>query len=235
MRRCRSTATMMAARHSVKLNEPFDPFAKIGGDWTPSDGGRLSRPPRAGLLGPYDTIVDQRHDILTNYVSEWETICRQMNADDTVVKFFGSSIANWAPARYWFNNVQKADSHEIFILLRNNRDRIWSHILANKFGYVKKNETSPYKVEFSHRELQQVSMSIENFLRFYPVNGKVVTFETLPEEFFDYSTIGLEPQNAQETKMPHVTNPDFVEDQIYKILTYYSQEWYEKIGTDIFK
>jgi hypothetical protein len=80
-----------------------------------------------------------------------------------------------------------------------------------------------------------VSLAIENFLRFYPVNGKVVTFETLPEEFFDYSTIGLESQNSQETKMPYVTNPDFVEDQIYKILTYYSQEWYEKIGTDIFK
>lgn len=219
MRRCRSTAVLEAAKRSHKINEPFDPFAKISGD----------------LLGSYDTIVDQRHDILVNHVSEWETICRQMNADDTVVKFFGSSIANWAPARYWFNNVQKADSHEIFILLRNNRDRIWSHVLANKFGYVKKNEISPYKVEFSHRELQQVSMSIENFLRFYPVNGKVVTFETLPEEFFDYSTTGLEPQNAQETKMPYVTNPDFVEDQIHKILTYYSQEWYEKIGTDIFK
>ena len=216
MGRSRSTATLHAAKRANRMNEPFEIYTLGRGE---------------DITGESD-IIDIRYEMMT--APEWPNILTQLNDSDTAVKFFGTSLNNFQYARDWFTQVQQNESHEIFILIRNPKDVIWSLLFASRFGWNKTTEKEYKEVTFNEKDFVVPDLGIDQFLRFYPGYGKVVTFETLPEEFFDYSTVVVQSQDSQKTKMQYVTNPDFVEDKIHKILAFHKHEWYEKTGTDIF-
>ena len=89
-------------------------------------------------------------------------------------------------------------------------------------------------------ELNRISnlihqVTVGYFLKYIPKNSKVVTFETLPEEFFDYSKVKHVDQHSIQTKKQYVKNLEFVEQEIQYMLNVYENEWKLKLGDSIFK
>lgn len=216
MGRTKSTATLEAARRPVKMHEPFEIY-NLDGIKNPND---------------IDSLINVR-DALIETIN-WPALRTRLEQRNTASKFFGTSLCNYPTARYWFADIDREQTCEIFSLIRNPRDMIWSLLLALRFGFNKINEADPHEVSFSSSDLQIAQFGIDSFLRYYPTNGKLVTFETLPIEFFDVSKVRIQPQNSQSTKMQYVQNVDYVEDQIHKLLKYHSRDWMDKTGTDIF-
>lgn len=210
MGRSRSTAVLQACRRTNQLNEPFDVYSIVGHDFT--------------------SLIEARTE-LANKI-DWDNIQSQMSNPDSASKFFGTSLALFPPSQRWFVEAEK--THEVFILLRNVRDVVWSLLLANKFGFHKSSEIELYNTFIDDSDLFVADNAIDQFLRFYPSTGKVITFDNLPEEHFDYSKITQPNQHSQERKLQFIQNKDEVERKIDLILDFRSLHWKEKTNTDIF-
>lgn len=209
MGRSRSTAVLQACRRTTQLNEPFDVYSVVGHDFT--------------------SFIEARTQ-LSNQI-DWSNVQQQMSNPDSVSKFFGTSLALYPPAQQWF--VEAEETHEVFILLRNVRDVIWSLLLANKFGFHKHSEVELYDTVINDGDLFVADNAIDQFLRFYPRTGKIITFENLPEDYFDYSKITHPNQNSQDRKLQFITNRNEVEKKIDLILDFRSLQWKENTKVDI--
>jgi hypothetical protein len=119
-------------------------------------------------------------------------------------------------------------------LLRNPRETLWSLLIALHYGFNELDTGSSSKyTEITDGDLFKTDLVLDNFLRFYPTNGTVVTFDILPKEHFDYDLIPTRKQDSIN-KMPLITNKDYVESNLDLILKFYQKEWEDKTGTDIF-
>lgn len=215
--RARSTAVLQACRRSNLMNEPFEISA-------------LSDPePNHSFADSINNLIEYRTNALLS--PKWEEIKQQMSYPDSAVKFFGTHLYNFFPAQKWF--LEAEQTHEIFVLTRNIREVIWSQLLATKFGFHKVSETPLYETSFSGIDLYNADIAIDSFLRFYPKTGKHITFENLPEQYFDTSKITIENQNSLENKIKYITNASEIDKKIDAILTFRSQQWQDVTGFDI--
>ena len=213
MPRTRSTAAMQACKRTVKLNEPFAFHHTPNFDLNNMES--LSR---------VRTLVDYEQS------EEWNLLLKEMNLPDAVVKIFGRDLVNYYNARAWFNEVHT--THEIFTLIRNPRETILSILLAQRFGHWVGSEKEIKEITISDREFDNVDSIFSSFLRFYPKSSRLVTFETLPEEFFDKSQITLKEQNSM-SRLHLIKNLNRVEKNIDTILRYFAKEWKDVTGLDI--
>jgi len=170
-----------------------------------------------------------------NRYHDWKTLVHHMNDSDTATKFFGLHLQYSSEAREWFTEVVDSSTHEIFVLIRNPHEVIWSLILATQFGFAKHEERPLREVEIPFEKIEWIKDTVGYFLKYLPKNSKVVTFETLPEEFFDYSKVKHVDQHSIQTKKQYVKNLEFVEQEIQYMLNVYENEWKLKLGDSIFK
>jgi hypothetical protein len=213
MPRTRSTAAMQACRRPVKVNEPFAFHNTPNYDEHKMD-----------VLSRIRALNDFRE------FGNWHAVLGEMNRSDAVVKIFGRDLVQYHDARAWFEAAKT--SHEIFTLIRNPREIILSSLLAQYFGYWKGVEKEAKEILIYDSEFANVEFIFESFLRFYPKSSRLVTFETLPEEFFDKSQIHLEEQNSM-SRLNLIKNLDRVEKNIDTILQYFEKQWKEVTGLDI--
>jgi hypothetical protein len=213
MPRTRSTAAMQACKRAVKLNEPFAFHHTPHFD--PNNMASLSR---------VRTLVDYEQS------EEWNLLLKEMNLPDTVVKIFGRDLVNYYDARAWFNEAHT--THEIFTLMRDPRETILSILLAQRFGHWVGVEKEIKEIIIDDREFDNVDSIFSSFLRFYPKSSRLVTFENLPEEFFDRSQITLKEQHSM-SRLHLIKNLNRVEKNIDSILRYFAKEWKDVTGLDI--
>ena len=211
MPRTRSNATLQACKREIRLNEPFDVYNLPNYD--PLDQGYLSR---------FRTLVAY---------DQWQFLADQMNRSNTAVKIFGHSLLFCYNARAWLNEA--STTHEIFTLVRSPREVILSELLASHFGYTKESEKETKEIVISDNQFYTIQTIFDSFLRFYPCSGKLVTFDTLPPEYFDKGKIQLQEQHSSN-KIQFVKNIDQVYRNVDLMLTYYQVEWKDKTGLDIF-
>ena len=212
MPRSKSTAALEAARREILLNEPFS----------------------ANALIKEDLPIMDRFEFMLNYPS-WDQLENNMAQPNTATKFFGSCVHHMAKAKEWFYEIDNANSHEIFCLIRSRKETILSHLLAMFFGFHKGEEKDNFEIEIDDKQLISIhEFSIGTFLKYYPLHGKTVTFETLPLEHFDYSKICIETQNSIAKRQDYIKNFEDLERKINLLLKYHEKEWYEKTGTDIY-
>ena len=213
MPRTRSTAAMQACKRPVKVNEPF----------------AFQNTPRYnanhfGCLSRIHTLTDYGQS------KQWNLVLEEMNRPDAVVKIFGRDLVRYYNARAWFNEAHT--THEIFTLIRNPRETIFSILLAQQFGYWKGDEKDVKEITIHDGQFCNVEFVFESFLRFYPKTSRLVTFETLPEEFFDKSQIWHQNQHSM-SRLNLIKNLDRVEKNIDTILRYFEKEWKDVTGLDI--
>ena len=213
MPRTRSTAAMQACKRTIKLNEPFS-FHNTP-DYNVYDMGCLSK---------IRALINFQHS------EQWSQTLEEMNHPDAVVKIFGTHLARFYNAREWF--AEANTSHEIFTLIRNPRETILSILLAQQFGHWKGAEKGVKEITIHNGRFSNVEFVFESFLRFYPKSSRLVTFENLPEEFFDKSQIYQENQHSMR-RLHLIKNLDEVEKNIDTILQYFEKEWKDVTGLDI--
>jgi hypothetical protein len=213
--RTKSSAVLQAAQRQHLLHEPFDSWAVLDNSYA---GEKLS-----------SVELDNR---LLNTLN-WPELEARMSASDTAIKFFGTGLHHYYPAQKWFNSVIEKNTHEIFVLLRNLEDTLWSYILALNFGFDRRDHITPFKFAATPEHLGFANRNIVQFLDFYPKNKKIITFDSLPSEYFDRTRITLKPQKSEQKRFL-VTNSDYVDDQIQKILLNHKSRWEDVTETNIF-
>lgn len=213
MPRTRSTAAMQACKRTVKLNEPFA-FHNTPA-YNEKDLESLSR---------MRNLIDYEHS------DQWNLALDEMKRSDAVVKIFGADLAQYYHARAWFDET--GSSYEIFTLVRDPRLVILSNLLAQNFGFWTGAETRVKELTINSSQFNYIEFIFSSFLRFYPKSSRLVTFETLPEEFFDKSLIWHKNQHSMR-RLHLIKNLDEVEKNINTILRYFKKEWKDVTGLDI--
>jgi hypothetical protein len=181
-----------------------------------------------------DYVYNFRAELNTNVVSsgQWEDIKTKMNDINTVTKILCLDLYSFAPARQWFNDSIDNQTHDVFIIERENREEILlSYIMATMFGWHKSSEVEPYEFTATDESLTHAHDAIDRYLRFYPKKGKIITYENLPESHFDrslnHNPIAMDQQSS--TKYKYIKNLDEFRVHIKHILDYYKDEWDSKI------
>lgn len=210
MSRTKGTATLEASKRTYKNNEPFEAY-------------NLST-----FVEPFSYM--NMIKTIDSY-DNWDGLFQKLNVSDSATKIFGHGLQYCYPARSWFSMAQQ--THETFILVRNVREMIISELLAPHFGFNKTFEKENTLVTINENQFTNVSQIILCFLRFYPSNGQLVTFETLPSDYFDKSMISCQEQDSQ-AKVNLISNFAEVETNINAVMSFHAAEWKEKTGLDIF-
>lgn len=211
MPRSRSTAIMHSCKRSRCLFEPFDFFTLFG------DTGRNSY----DLYPHYSNSVPDK---------KWESIKTSMEDPNSVTKFFGISLYSYYPARKWFVEVDNAESHDIFVAVRDRREQAFSYLLACKFGWFKDKSVEPFEFTVDNRMLFNLARMQDAFLRFFPKNAKLIDFDNLPETHFDKSLNKLKNQDSLNN-ISYIKNIDHCEEQIASIIKCYDSEWRSKLSS----
>jgi hypothetical protein len=218
--RAKSTATLYACKRANLYDEPFS-WQKMFSD-----------------LGPIEypvsvsTLLEVKKRV-TEYDS-WDSIFEKLNHEESATKVFGSNLREMPKARTWFKQSVDNDTHDVFVLLRSPKEIILSLVLALNFGFHKETETEDREIVVDDGLIYWMDTLFNDFLAYYPKNGKVIYFDSLPEEHFDYNKIHMEPQNSLTRRSHCVKNLDEIKQKIDIILKFHSAEWKEKTGTDIF-
>lgn len=203
---------MLACKRNIKVNEPFD-HAKMP-HYNKAD----------------DTSYMYMLKTLTDYTPP-ASLIEQMNHPNSVTKVFAHYIDRCYAGQQWFNSAR--DTHEIFILMRDFRETVLSEILALHLGFTKQTEKDEQEFVVSNLRYYGVTSTVSSFLRFFPKNGTLVTYETLPGELFDKSQVQSEEQHSMN-KLHLIKNLDEVEKNIDTIMSYYRTEWKDITGLDIY-
>ena len=229
MPRTKSTAAMQACKRSNKIFEPFNPFRLFGVDYSEykDDVPKMNRLYARKALEINSLYPSYAKSIASGVIEKTIT---QLNDPDTVSKITCLELTKNLTARKWFENAATADNHEIFVLVRDLREQIFSYLLASKFGYFKDSECEPYEVVIPPGDFLAIIEVIDNFLRFVPKNAYLINFDTMPTQYFDIDNITILPQNSID-KLKFVKNLDYCEYHIKNIIDYYSEYWNQKIGT----
>ncbi len=215
MPRTIGTAALHAAKRDTKLNEPIEmlSIAKLNANQ---------------MVLPWATRAKNQH------FPDWLSLQNQMSDPNTATKIFGSGLQQFYPARKWFADVAaNANTHDLYILLRNPKEILWSLVIALHYGFDVLSERKIGHVEITGLDIHKADVALDNFLRYYPIDGKIVTYKTLPKENFDYSLVNMNEQKSL-TKIKSVKNKEYVDRTLDSILQFYQQEWRDKTGTDIF-
>ena len=213
--RTRSTAVLYSCKRELKL---FEPFAANG----------------IHKEKQHDNVWHIRAELNNDFVrlGKWEDMVTKMNNINTVTKILCMDLFYFSPARKWFNDLVENQTHDVFIIERENREEILlSYTLAAYFGWHKNSEIAPYEFTVDDSFLIPIHNIIDNYLRFYPKRGKIITFANLPDSHFDkslnHSHRAIDQQSSSKYK--YIKNLDEFRVHIKHILDYYKDEWDSKI------
>ena len=212
--RARSTATLYSCIREIKLNEPFGATA-------------LNKNISHRKNTPWIFRAELNNNIVIS--GQWDNLVKQMSNSNTVTKIISSDLQYFLPARSWFEEVVEKETHDIFVIERENREEtLFSYIIARHFGWHKLSEVNPYDFTVSNIMLTYINNDIDWYLRFYPKKGKIITFENLPKSHFDKNLNHIENQNSS-SKYQYIKNLDEIKSHIKHILDYYKDTWDSKI------
>lgn len=220
MPRTKGTATLHACKREQLYNEPIGWYSLFP-----------ELVPDSHYVGP-STLLDVKQRIID--FPHWESLRDKLDHPNAASKIFGGHIKGFPKTRSWLHDANKHMTHDIFILLRNPREILLSLLLAFRFGFTKVDEIGDQEIEIDDNAVLLTDNFFQDFLTYYPSNGKIITFDSLPVGHFDYKKIDMEPQHSLTRRSPYVKNLDEVKKKIDIILNFHRIEWEEKTGTDIF-
>ena len=213
--RTRSSPILYSCKREIKLFEPF--------------GSRHIYREKSN-----DQAWNFRAELNNDFVSsgKWKDMITKMNSINTITKILCIDIFYFSPARKWFKDSVMNQTHDVFIIERENREEILlSYIMAIMFGFHKNSEVESYEFTADDSILSHLHNIIDYYLRFYPKQGKIITFENLPESHFDKSlnTSSYAIDQNSSSKYKYIQNLDELRGHIKHILDYYKDEWDSKI------
>jgi len=167
---------------------------------------------------------------VTRYGEYWENLQVQLNAPTTSLKTFGRHIRNFWPAREWWSNLQRNDTHDTFVLYRDLREIITSHLVSTQFGFNKHLETELRYTTLDRNHIKWVVDELDAFITYFPENATLISLETLPASHFDLkqNPLNVEKQNSLD-KVKYIKNMDWVNENIDAIIKFFEPGWNAKL------
>lgn len=213
IQRTRSTATLYSCKRDIKIREPFN-------------SGQMFK----NLNHIYcDLHRSKFHKIFVD-ISGWDNLIIRMNNANTVTKILSYNLYTFLPSRKWFEDTVNDETHDIFVLERENREELLlSWIIAQYFGHSHQVESESYEFTVPESMLHNIIHSVDQFLRFYPKKGQVITYENLPSSHFDKNLNQRMIDQDSKSKYKYFKNIDVFRNHIRHILDYYKDEWDSKI------
>lgn len=212
MPRTRSTPVLYSCKREVRLFEPFG-ITRLYKDKT------------------QEQALNFRAELDTNFVSsgKWQDMKSIMDDSKTVTKILCIDLQTFLPARQWFLKSVENRTHDVFIIERENREETMiSYIMALYFGFHKEVEVEPFEFIAVPETLQYIHNIIEQYIRFYPARGKIITFDNLPESHFD-KNLNHKKSQVSPNKHKYFKNLEEFRVHIKYILDYYKNDWDSKI------
>lgn len=227
MPRSRSTAILESCKKQNKIFEPFNPLTLFGVDYNHILDKNLRNI-------QYLEAHKKFRNLSTWYESnvrpeQWSKLFESLSGSNTVSKIISNSLYQWMSARMWFKKVEVNGTHNIFVIWRDIKDIILSIILADKYGYFKNVEVDPYPFTVKEESIYAYRQQVEYYVQFMPSSGYIITFEDLPQEYFNKSTIVISDQESNK-KLEYIENLDFVLEQVDCIDRIYKPLIEEKLG-----
>lgn len=218
MVRARGTVSLMRCVRPNKLNEPF----------------HVSRELKVGKTLPdYFYLMPSKTEQEFNKLIDWDKIVNEMESPDSCTKFHGHHLEMYRPGKVWYKSMLANGSHTIFVIEREDREnQLLSALLATHHGWYRseQDDTAIEPCIISVAELRTLKYYITSHLSNFPTYGTVVTYDTLPESFFVKKE--LEEFNQHSLlRHKYLLNLDFCKEVIADLLSYYKEEWDEKIRT----
>ena len=164
--------------------------------------------------------------------SSWDLLVEKMNSNDTCTKIHGYHMEFYTPGKEWYNQVINSHSHNIFVVERKDRmNMLLSDVLAREYGYSYSNEKeNKNNMKVTPNIINQIKGSVALYLKYFPCHGKVITYETLPDSYFDLTTeIGNHKDQQSYLKHHYITNLEQCKNELQNILDFYKKEWDDKI------
>lgn len=189
MPRTCSTAILYSSKKSKKLHEPFSY--------------------RIVLNGYLYNLGAETNWHESWSLNEWEQLKLSMADPDTCTKFFGSQIHLLPWSHDWWEQVQSSTDYEVFVVYRDIRKILHSYILAPHFGhFVEENREPADKVFISEGTFSSFIRDVKTFLHYLPRNGRLISWEHLPDQYFDRTKNHIIEQHS-ETKLNRIENYDY--------------------------
>jgi len=211
MPRAKATAALTAARRIHQFDEPF----RVDDEFLP----RLSEFNARWLIDKDRVIY------------EWQPFLKRLALPETAVKIHGREL-RLPIAKFWYNRVLTTQSHHIFVIERKNRLEIaLSYMVASVHGCFENEFPSSIKTAVIHvtdDDIFNFKRHVTQYLDNFPTYGTVITFESLPTEFFDISKIRVANQKSAERYFK-IDNLEYCIDQIKKLLDSVNSEWDAKL------
>lgn len=161
--------------------------------------------------------------------SAWDIMVKSMNHNDSSTKIHGYHLQQYEPGNIWYQQVMRDRSHEVVVIERTDRiNMLLSDILATHHGYnFPMHDNHAFTVH--ERLITRAHNVICQHLIYYPTYGKVVTFETLPTEFFNKELVAARVDQKSYLRHNCITNIEWCKDVLGDILDFYKKDWDNKI------
>lgn len=165
-----------------------------------------------------------------NSNKSWDNAFYKLDDPLAVVKIHGEHVARDIRIEQWYKSVIDQQVYEIFVIERPDRQNIFlSQFIAGRFGFNLYDEIKPYSFSVTDADIVHMRMLIEQYLKYFPSYGCVISLETMPQEFFN---INITPKFNQKShlKYKYIENFDWAVEQIQTVLLEYQNEWDQKVA-----
>lgn len=150
----------------------------------------------------------------------WQKLQKLMDDKNTITKILALQLSEFDLAKRWFYDIQNKDSHNIFVVYRNLEEICWSYIIAVHNGFYKHTELNLDKFTVHKCTLNILETQILQFLHHLPKNAMLLSWENLPEKYFDKSRVILSEQFSKN-KINKIQNYDMCKYSIDKLIEKY--------------
>lgn len=154
----------------------------------------------------------------------------KLEDSNTVCKIHGRHLSRAKFLSDWYHRVLDLKIYDVFVVERPDRlNTFLSLILAERFGYNKRDEIEAFEFEVTDKDIELVESEIKYYLDFYPSYGRIVSLDSYPLEYFDSFLINDTDQESHK-KYQYIQNFEWTVQEINRVLAKYENTWQDKIN-----
>lgn len=211
MPRSRSSAILSSAKSENKIFEPFN-FHRI-----------------QNLTNT--ATLEQTKKAVTDFYYR-ENILPLLPMDNTAIKMLAIECYFFDEAKKFLSEIQNNQSHEIFIIVRDLREALWSQLISTVHGSFYSEESTSENKQYmiAAQECYSMFSQIKTFLDNLPKYGHLISWDHLPSKYFDKNLNKVKNQHSQDKKNT-IINLDFCDQAVESVIKIYQSQWEDKVLT----
>lgn len=189
---------------------------------------------------PHNLYLNKRFTFFVNnpnwknelpVIKKWNLLTKEMSYRNAAVKILPAHFNEFPLSIEWYNRIQEEETHDVYVVHRDLKELCYSFILAGIFGWFKHEEKQfDGEVEVTGMAVDGLSMHFDSYLKYFPKNAKLISWESLPNTLFDKNNVIMEEQYSIKN-FERIKNKDYCIGSIEDILRKYKPLIEEKTSS----